>query len=139
MAENQVQIEFTEPYVCNATQLSNGATVHTIIARDGAASDAYSPSDLVAVSLGACMVSTMAISAAKYDLDLSGASVHVIEHAEHGPYRIKAFDVTFNIPIIVTKRQQQSLERAADACPVHHALNPNIAVQTTFNWQKVTD
>lgn len=139
MADNEVRIEFSQPYVCHATHVKNEATVRTAISRNGEPNDAYTPSDLVAASLGACMVSTMAIAAAKHELDLSGATVRVVEHADHGPYRIKAFDITLDVPVKVTRRQQQSLERAASACPVHHALHPDIKVKSTFNWAQVLE
>ena len=100
--------------------------------------EAFSPTDLTATSLGVCMLTTMAIVAAKQslDLDLAGTSAIVRKHmTADPPRRIKKLEVSLEIPLPETLPSRVTLEQAALNCPVALSLHPEIERVVTFSWR----
>lgn len=100
--------------------------------------EAFSPTDLAATSLGVCMLTTMAIVAAKQllDLDLAGTRAIVRKHmTADPPRRIKKLEVSLEIPLPATLRSRVTLEQAALNCPVALSLHPEIEKVVTFSWR----
>ncbi len=97
--------------------------------------ESFSPTDLVATALGACMLTLMGIAAAPRGLDLAGASVHVEKHMVADPdRRIGTIVVALRLPVDLEPRQREVLERAAHTCPVMKSLDPRIETVVTFRW-----
>lgn len=82
----------------------------------------FSPTDLVAAALGACMVSIMGIVAARDAIDLEGLRFTVAKHMTASPRRIARLDLRFDMPRGLSADQRRLLERAALTCPVHRSL-----------------
>jgi putative redox protein len=98
----------------------------------------FSPSDLVATALGACMMTIMGMRAAEMNVDLKGVHIDIEKIMKSEPRRIGGINLTFHFPdhISLTERQQKILKLAADTCPVIYSINPEIDVQVTFNWNQ---
>ncbi len=93
----------------------------------------FSPTDLVAAAIGACMITTMAIVAARHDIDLSGTHYRVEKHmTSEPPRRIAALPVEIHAPAAWTPEQRQLMERTAHTCPVHRSLIPEIDKPVRF-------
>ena len=93
----------------------------------------FSPTDLVAAAMGACMVTTMGIVAARHGIDIAGTRFRVEKHmTSEGPRRIAALPVTIHAPAEWTAEQRQLMERTAHTCPVHRSLIPEVEKQVTF-------
>ena len=100
--------------------------------------EAFSPTDLAATSLGVCMLTTMAIVAAKQslDLDLSGMRAVVRKHMTvKPPRRIQKLEVSVEIPLPETLPSRTTLEEAALNCPVALSLHPEVEKAVTFSWR----
>lgn len=100
--------------------------------------EAFSPTDLAATSLGVCMLTTMAIVAAKQslDLDLSGTRAIVRKHmTTKPPRRIQRLEVSMEIPLPETLSSRPTLEEAALNCPVALSLHPEIEKAVMFSWR----
>jgi putative redox protein len=100
---------------------------------------AFSPTDLAATSLGVCMLTTMAIVAAKRSLDveLSGTKATVRKHmSSEPPRRIQKIEVTVEIPLPPGHVHRGALEEAAIKCPVALSLHPEVEKAVTFLWTK---
>ena len=54
----------------------------------GGNASAFSPTDLVASGLAACILTTMAMWAERHELDLTGATAHVGKEMQSNPRRI---------------------------------------------------
>lgn len=97
--------------------------------------EAFSPTDLIATSLGSCMISIMAIKSKDLDVDLVNSTVEVTKIMQAEPRKIAKIIVILNIPISATEKTKTILERAAMNCPVLLSLHPDIEKEITFNWK----
>lgn len=123
-------------FFVTATHGENGHIIETdapVSAGGGGAR--FSPTDLVAAALLTCIQATMGVVAAKSGVDLSGSRGHVekIPRTDK-PHLIGAFAVTLNIPANPDADLRAKLERAAQNCPVSHALHPDIQKTIVIEW-----
>lgn len=92
----------------------------------------FSPTDLVAAALGACMVTLMGIVAQRDGIDLEGLSFKLEKHMVADPRRIGSVPVRIDMPAGLDAAQRRKLERAALTCPVHKSLLPEIDKPVRF-------
>jgi putative redox protein len=92
----------------------------------------FSPTDLVAAALASCMVTTLAIVAERDGIDLSGVSFRVEKHMAGEPRRIARLPVEIHLPADLPPAERLKLERAANTCPVHRSLQPEIEQDVRF-------
>ena len=119
-----------------ATHGPSGATLTTDAPVDNHGRGAsFSPTDLVATALGACMVTIMGIAAERHGWDLSGTRVRVTKGMATEPVRrIGELAVEIHVPVELDERARTTLERAALTCPVHKSLHPDIDLPVTFRF-----
>jgi len=96
----------------------------------------FSPTDLTATSLAACMATTMGIKARDLQVDLIGMKVSTLKIMKADPRRIGGINIEFTFPpsLQVDEKQRLILERTAHTCPVMLSLHPDIEVKVAFNW-----
>jgi putative redox protein len=95
----------------------------------------FSPTDLVAAALGACMVTVMAIAAEREGIDFSSVSFRVTKHMQAEPRRIAALPVEIRMPSSLTAAQRKKYERIAHTCPVHRSLSPEVVQEIVFLYE----
>jgi len=95
--------------------------------------EAFSPTDLVAAALPACMMTILGIYGERHGLSLAGmhARTEKVMTAE-GPRRIASLRTVLSIPLAPGHPQRQALENAAHTCPVHKSLHPDISAPIEF-------
>jgi uncharacterized OsmC-like protein len=132
-----VAVEITGRYVRPLrTELVHGPSGTTL--RTAAPADnqgdgsSFSPTDLFATSLAACMVTTMAIVAERDGIDLSGLTFRVVKHMKADPRRLGALPVEIRMPAGIAAQDRTKLERAAHTCPVHRSLGPDVEPSVQF-------
>ena len=114
---------------------SNGTRILTDASKSNQGKgEEFSPLDLLAVSLGSCMLTIMAIYARKLNVDLEKAQVDVQNEISMESHRIVRFIVRFSSPARLSKDIQKKLETAAIHCPVHESLHPDIQQEIYFSW-----
>jgi len=97
--------------------------------------ESFSPTDLCATALGSCMMTIMGIQARTLDLDISGATVSVAKiMSTNSPRRIGQLDVKIAVPGALSEKHRSQLIRAAEHCPVHYSLHPDIVVNLDIQW-----
>lgn len=97
--------------------------------------ESFSPTDLVATALGACMLTIMGIQARTLNLDIAGATATVEkEMTSTAPRRIQSLTVRIHVPGAISPEDRLKLERAAHTCPVHKSLHPDIQTPIEFTW-----
>ncbi|MEC8559172.1 MAG: OsmC family protein [Planctomycetota bacterium] len=96
----------------------------------------FSPTDLVATSLGSCMLTIMGIVAERHQWDLRGASAEVEKvMTSTPPRRIQRLEVTLRIPGEgLDGKARTMLTRAAESCPVHATLGTGVEMPVRFIW-----
>lgn len=98
--------------------------------------EAFSPTDLLATSLGCCMLTIMGIVAERNGIDLSSVRFEVLkEMSTTLPRRVSKLTVTFTMPAALSTEDRARLEQAAKTCPVHHSLHPSIVCDISFDYR----
>ncbi len=99
----------------------------------------FSPTDLVATALGACILTILGIVAERRGLALAGTRVRVEKHMVADPVRrIGRLPVVIDMACVVSDEDKKVFERAAATCPVHQSLHPEIEKPILFHWQETT-
>ena len=116
--------------------LQSGTTILTDAPTDNhGKGEAFSPTDLVATSLGSCMVSIMAIKSKDLEVDLINSTIEVTKIMQAEPRKISKIVVVLNMATQVDEKTKTILERVAMNCPVLLSLHPDIEKDITFNWK----
>lgn len=97
--------------------------------------EAFSPTDMVANSLGTCMISIMAIKSKDLDIELKGSTAEVTKIMQAEPRKIARIEVILNMSVATSDKNKTILERSAMTCPVFLSLHPDIEKVITFNWK----
>ncbi len=115
---------------CHVAHPDNGAVLVMDASKElGGPGENFSPSDLLSVSLGGCVLSIMAMAArVAAGLDLAGATATVTKQMGNAPRRITTLGVTVRVPGQYDAAQRKRLEAAAAACPVHAVLGINAPI-----------
>jgi len=117
------------------THEPSGCQIHTAAPLDNNGDgSSFSPTDLVAAALGACMLTIVAMVAERDGISTEGLSFTVEKHMQSNPRRIGSLPVHVHMPAGLTPAQRAKLERAALTCPVHHSLLPEIEKVITFHY-----
>jgi len=121
---------------CTATHGPSGQTVFTDAPVDNhGQGESFSPTDLVATALGACMATIMGIAAERHEIDLRGMHIEVTKvMSVDTPRRIAKLATTIKIPLPSDHPQRALLENAALTCPVHKSLSTEMEKPVDFAW-----
>lgn len=132
----KIDIVYEGDLHCRLTHGPSGNVIQTDAPVDNMGKgEAFSPTDLMASSLGACMLTTMGIYAKRQGIELKGSKVHVEKEMITSPERrIGKITVTFQMCRGIPKEKREILERTAHACPVHKSLHPDVQTPITFNY-----
>lgn len=101
--------------------------------------EAFSPTDLLAASLAACMVTVMGIAARKEGLGIEGMTATVEKHMTTAPPRkVARLVVAVALPgpkgEALSSDARALLERAGETCPVRLSLSEAMHVETSYAW-----
>ena len=95
----------------------------------------FSPTDLIATGLGACLITTMGIKAESMNIQLDGAKVEVTKVMVSDPRRIGKIIVHVTIPALnLDEKTMEILERVGRTCPVERSLHPDVELDIQFKW-----
>jgi putative redox protein len=95
----------------------------------------FSPTDLMATSLGTCMVTVMGIKARNMGFDLDGIKIDVLKIMKSDPRRVGAIELTFHIPDNLKNIEEKTriiLKNTGETCPVMKSIHPDIEVK--LDW-----
>lgn len=121
------------------THNESGAVITTSAPKDNQGDGLlFSPTDLVAASLGSCMLTIMAIVAERNAIPIEGAYFSAEKHMSQTPRRIGSLPVKIHLPDVLTAEQRTRLENAAKTCPVHHSLHAEIEIKVEFYYDVVS-
>lgn len=135
-----MSVEITVTYQgglrCEARHGPSGRVLQTDAPVDNQGKgESFSPTDLVATGLGACMLTIMGIVAQRHGIALEGATARVEKHmSAEPPRRISRLPVVITVPGALDERQRKLLENAAETCPVHKTLGANVELAITWVW-----
>jgi len=122
-----------------ATHLQSGTEIETDAPVDNQGKgERFSPTDLLATSLGSCMMTIMGIKARDMDVDLENTQIDITKIMKADPRRVSGINVAFHFPdhLELDIKQKAILENAARTCPVAKSIHPDIALDIQFNWNQ---
>jgi putative redox protein len=133
----EVKLTYEGDLHCSATHLPSGNTLVTDAPLDNnGRGQAFSPTDLVATALGSCMATVIGIVARRKELPVEGMTVNVRKiMSDDLPRRIHRLELDLRIPLAASHPDRKLLESAANGCPVHHSIHPDIEVVMNWFWQ----
>lgn len=121
---------------CSLTHGPSQNNIHTDAPLDNnGRGEAFSPTDLLAASLGSCLMTVMAIYADKNNIELRGSCFKVMKTMKVAPRQIDTLEVAITLPARLNSKERETLERVALSCPVKLSLNPEVKMPITFNYQ----
>lgn len=96
--------------------------------------EAFSPTDLLATSLGSCMLTIMGISAREHGFDIDGTHIKITKVMASNPRRVSEVILDFTFPHQqYTPKQKKLLEIASKTCPVSQSLHPDLKQTVLLN------
>ncbi len=120
----------------SCTHLQSGSKIETDAPTDNAGKgERFSPTDLLATALAACMLTVMGIKAKGLHINLEGLRVDAEKLMKAEPRRVGGINLTVFIPehlVSIEKKNIAILKNTADTCPVMKSLHPDIVVNV--NW-----
>jgi len=120
-----------------ATHLQSNTIIETDAPTDNQGKgERFSPTDLMATSLGNCMVTIMGIKARDMGIDLTNTKIDITKFMKAEPRRVGGIKVAFHFPetLQLDDKQKTILENAARTCPVAKSIHPDIEQDISFNW-----
>jgi putative redox protein len=118
------------------THLRSGSAFETDAPVDNnGKGERFSPTDLMATSLGTCMITVMGIKARTMGLDLNGMTIDVEKIMKAEPRRVGGINLTFHIPDSLKNldgKSKQILKNTGITCPVQQSIHPDIDVN--IDW-----
>jgi len=116
--------------------LQSGSSFETDAPSDNKGQGArFSPTDLIATGLGACLITTMGIKAETMDIKLDGAKVEVTKVMMSEPRRIGKIIIAVTMPALnLDDKTKEILERVGRTCPVERSLHPDMELDISFQW-----
>ena len=133
----RISVRYEGQLHCEAVHGPSGTKLATDAPLDNEGKgESFSPTDLVATALAACMATIMGIAAKRHGLKLEGMTVETVkEMSTDSPRRIVGLKSRVTVPLPSDHPQRKLLESAALGCPVHHSLDPRIIKTVDFFWQ----
>ncbi len=132
-----MSVEITGTYAGNLkvelTHGPSGTVLRTAAPVDNQGDgSSFSPTDLLAASLGACMLTLIGIAARRLGIDLTGLRFRLEKHMQSDPRRVGAVPVEIWMPPGLSPDQRKKLENAALTCPVHKSVHPDLERPVRF-------
>ena len=97
--------------------------------------EAFSPTDLLATSLGCCMLTVMGIVAKRHTINMDGTKVEILKVMADNPRRVVEIHVDMHFPANnYSQKEKELLEHTALTCPVAKSLHTDIKQKTRFHF-----
>lgn len=131
------RIKYTGDLRTEATHVKSGQTFITDAPVDNQGKgEAFSPTDLLATSLGACAITVVGIAARTHGFNIDGTSINVTKIMTSDPRRVGEVIVEFNFPAAKYSEKEKAIIRhTINTCPVSHSLNTNLKQTFILNFQ----
>ncbi len=122
-----MHVDYTGELRTSARHEASGATLVTDAPKDNQGQGEYfSPTDLLATSLGSCMLTIMGIKARALGVDLRGTSCEVEKIMQASPRKVAEIKVRFRWGAAVPEEAKPALRLAGETCPVMLSLDSSV-------------
>jgi uncharacterized OsmC-like protein len=95
----------------------------------------FSPTDLLATSLGCCMVTIMGIAARTHNFNIDGTKISVQKVMGTNPRRVVEIMIHLHFPHNnYSSKEKKLIELSAKECPVAQSLHPDLKQTINFHY-----
>lgn len=133
---HQMKVSYEGGYRTSAIHLDSKNEIITDAPKDNQGKgEAFSPTDLMSMSLASCILTTMDIRVKAEGLDLRGVTVEVEKKMQASPRKVSEIVLRFDwkgLDQRVSPEILAQLKEAAMTCPV--ALSLDSSVKKTLIW-----
>ena len=133
----RIDVKYQGGLQCTCVHEPSKDTLATDAPKDNQGQGAhFSPTDLLATSLGTCMLTTMGIGAKARAVNMDGATAVVHKEMGTQPRRhVAKLRVAITLPNSIPSDVRPVLEQIAEACPVSSSLASSTQVELTFEYK----
>ena len=129
-----IQINYLGDLRTKSKHLDSNHTITTDAPKDNQGlGRKFSPTDLVASSLGSCLLTIMGIVAKRHDIPLKGSYADIEKKMSEKPRRISHISVNIYFNNHINEKEKKLLMQSAKHCPVHNSLSQDIDIKINFN------
>jgi uncharacterized OsmC-like protein len=97
--------------------------------------EAFSPTDLLATSLGTCILTIMGIKAMDNNIDIRGTKLDITKIMASDPRRVSEVLMDFHFPDKkYTAEEKTMIESVAGISPVPLSVHANLIQTIQFHW-----
>jgi putative redox protein len=97
--------------------------------------EAFSPTDLLATSLGSCAMTIIGIAAQNHGFNVDGTGMRITKIMAESPRRVAEVVIEFDFPKNnYSDKEKAIIENAARTCPVAKSLHPDLKQTMEFNF-----
>jgi putative redox protein len=97
--------------------------------------ESFSPTDLLAASLGSCMLTIMGIAAREHGFNIDGTQVKIWKIMASDPRRVGEVKIELTFPKNnFSEKEKKFIERSAFTCPVYLSLHPEMKKTIEFKY-----
>ena len=132
--EETVKTTYLGDLRTRATHVRSGMEIITDAPLDNKGKgEAFSPTDLLAASLGSCMVTIMGIAAREHGFNIDGTELQIWKIMASDPRRVGEIKIEITFPKNnFSEKQRKIIERSAYTCPVYLSLHPELTKTISF-------
>ena len=122
---------------CDSIHINSGERITTDAPLDHyGKGEKFSPTDLLAASLGSCLITIMAIKARNSGWELENIKLKIKKTmTENSNRQIKDLFIEIFVPIEYNKSQYRFLKEAAEQCPVTKSLSKSLSIRIKWHCQ----
>lgn len=134
-----IQTHYIDELRTEAEHIYSGTRILTDAPLDNQGkAESFSPTDLLAASLGSCMITVVGIAARTQGFEerLRGTRIDITKIMKSDPRRVGEIVVEIFFPegSNFNEKEQKIIENTARNCPVAKSLHPDLIQSWSFNW-----
>ena len=98
--------------------------------------ESFSPTDLLAASLGSCMATLMGIAVRTHGINIDHMDLSITKIMAANPRRVAEVQIEFTMrEHSYSEKEKAILIHAAETCPVALSLHPDLKQSIQFHWK----
>ena len=129
------EIVYTSQLRTEMTHCQSGTVVLTDAPVDNKGKgEVFSPTDLMATSLGSCMLTIMGIAAQEHGFSIDGTKATVVKVMASDPRRIAEIKIDLHFPVAYSDKHMKILRHISKTCPVALSLHPDLIQNVSLHF-----
>ena len=134
---SKIRCSYLGDLKCEAKHVRSGSLIKTDAPLDHCGKgENFSPTDLLATSLGSCLITIMAIKARSNGWELDNISLEIEKiMTKNIERKIKQLIIDIYIPESLPKEKIDFIQKASKDCPVTRNLSESLVLQINWHYE----